>query len=415
MLGFLRRSCAAAKPLFRRATLTLWSGLAVSATGDEVYRAALIWLAVREFGGSAALLSSLEAATILLFALVVGRLIDGRDPRQMLVVAEFVRGAVMVLLLIVTYLGEASFTVFAVTAVLIASQRAITYPSVQACIPRTVEDVSSLTKVNAFFDATLRLARIAGPSVIGLLAALVQVPFFFAISAVACFLSSAAAAVLGRVAGFRRMPHHEAAGRGQPMERLSIAAIVKSVPGTRQMLVAYGVVNGIWVVAVPTGVAILLTAAGRIETYGIVMAVYGGANLFGTLLLTFLSKLSAGALFYIGAAVQGIGIISMGIGWLILPGSHLLLATGAAVTAIGGPFLDVGISTTVQSRFALADVARVSRYRLVCVWGSVLVASAASAHLFDVVGAPLVIVGCGLIALGCGALGAVRRSSGSAR
>ena len=411
MPGFLRRSYAAAKPLFRRATLTLWSGLAVSATGDEVYRAALIWLAVREFGGSAALLSSLEAATILLFALVVGRMIDGRDPRQMLVVAEFFRGAVMVLLLVVTYLGEASFTVFAVTAVLIASQRAIIYPAVQACIPRTVEDVSSLTKVNAFFDATLRLARIAGPSFIGLLAALVQVPFFFAISALACFSSSAAAAVLGRVAGFQRTPDHDDASRGQPIEQRSVAAIVKSVPGMRQMLVAYGIVNGIWVVAVPTGVAILLTASGRIETYGIVMAVYGGANLFGTLALTLLSRLSSGALFYIGATVQGIGIISMGAGWLILPGSHVLLAVGAAVTAIGGPFLDVGISTTVQSRFALDDIARVSRYRLICVWGSVLVASAASAHLFDVFGAPLVIVGCGLIALGCGAVGAFRHPS----
>ena len=413
MLGFLRRSCVAAKPLFRRATLTLWSGLAVSATGDEVYRAALIWIAVSEFGGSAALLSSLQAATILLFALVVGRLIDGRDPRQMIVVAEAFRGAVMVLLLIVTYLGEASFAVFAVTAVLIASQRAIIYPAVQACIPRTVEDLSSLTKVNAFFDATLRLARIAGPSLIGLLAALVQVPFFFAISALACFSSAAAAAVLGRVAGFQRMPHRDATSLGQPADRRSIAAIVKSVPGTRQMLVAYGAVNGIWVVAVPTGIAMLLEASGRIETYGIVMAVYGDANLFGTLALALLSRLSSSTLFYIGATIQGIGIIAMGIGWLILPGSHLLLAVGAAVTAVGGPFLDVGVSTTVQSRFALGDIARVSRYRLICVWGAVLVASATSARLFDVVGAPLVIVGCGLIALGCGALGAVRRPSGS--
>jgi hypothetical protein len=232
MRGFLRRSFAAAKPLARRATLTLWSGLAVSATGDEVYRAALIWLAVRHFGGNAALLSSLEAATILLFAVVVGRLIDNRDPRQMLIVAEFFRGGVMVVLLIVTSLGEASFTVFAVTAVLIASQRAIIYPAVQACIPRTVEDASSLTKVNAFFDATLRLARIAGPSFIGLLAAVTPVPWFFAISAFACFSSSAAAAVLGRVAGFQRMPHHDDVERGQPPSRRNVAAIVKSVPGT---------------------------------------------------------------------------------------------------------------------------------------------------------------------------------------
>jgi hypothetical protein len=44
------------------------------------------------------------------------------------------------------------------------------------------------------------------------------------------------------------------------------------------------------------------------------MAVYGGANLLGTLALTLLSRLSSSALFYIGATVQGIGIISMGIG-----------------------------------------------------------------------------------------------------
>jgi MFS family permease len=413
MPGLLRRSLSAVKPLVRRATLTLWSGLAVSATGDEVYRAALIWLAVRDFGGNAALLSSLEAATILLVALVVGRLIDRRDPRQMLVFAEAFRGGVMVLLLAMTYLGEASFAVFAVTAVLIASQRAITYPAVQACIPRTVDDVSSLTKVNAFFDATLRLARIAGPSFIGLLAAVVPVPWFFAISAFACFSSSVAAAALGKVAGFRPMPHHDAVESGRPTDRRSVASIVRNVAGTHQMLATYGAINGVWVVAVPTGVALLLTGAGRIETYGIVMAVYGGANLLGTLILTLVSRLSSHWLFYIGATVQGLGIVSMGAGWLLVPGSHLLLALGAAITAIGGPFLDVGISTTIQSRFALTDIARVSRYRLIFVWGSVLVASAVSTPLFDMFGASPVIVGCGLVALGFGAFGAFRQFSGN--
>ncbi|MBN9541894.1 MAG: MFS transporter [Alphaproteobacteria bacterium] len=409
MRGFLHRSYAAAKPLVRRATLTLWSGLAASATGDEVYRAALIWLAVRQFGGNAALLSSLEAATILLFALVVGRLIDRHDPRQMLVVAELFRGSVMIALLILTSLGEASFAAFAVAAVLIASQRAITYPAIQACIPRTVEDVSSLTKVNAFFDATLRLARIAGPSFIGLLAASVAVPWFFAISAVACFSSSLAAAALGKVGGFRAMPHYDGS-TSRPADRRKVAAIVKDVPGTHRMLATYGAINGVWVVAVPTGVALLLTASGRIETYGIVMAVYGGANLLGTLILAFLSRLSSHRLFYIGATVQGLGIVSVGIGWLLFPGSLLLLALGAAVTAIGGPFLDVGISTTIQSRFALHEVARVSRYRLIFVWGSILVASAASAPLLDTFGAAPVIVGCGAIAAGVGLLGALRRA-----
>ena len=103
----------------------------------------------------------------------------------------------------------------------------------------------------------------------------------------------------------------------------------------------------------------------------------------------------------------------MGAGWLLLPGSHLLLALSAAVTAIGGPFLDVGISTTIQSRFALTDIARVSRYRLIFVWGSVLVASAVSAPLFDMFGASPVIVGCGLVALGFGSFGAFRQLSGN--
>lgn len=411
MRGFLRRTCAAAKPLARRATLTLWSGLAVSATGDEVYRAALIWLAVRQFGGDAALLSSLEAATILLVALGIGRLIDGRDPRQMLVAAEIFRGSVMAALLVLTSLGTASFVVFAAAAVLIASQRAIIQPAVQACIPRTVDDVSALTKVNAFFDATLRLARIAGPSFIGLLAAVMAAPWFFAIGAVACFASSLAAVALGRVADFQPMPRDEAPRHGPSVNRRKVAAIVRDVPGTHQMLATYGVINGVWVVAVPTGIALLLTASGSIESYGIVMAVYGAANLFGTAILALLSRHATHRLFYIGATVQGLGIVFLGAAWLLAPGSLSLLAVAAAITALGGPFLDVGISTTIQSRFALHDIARVSRYRLIFVWGSILVASALSAPLFDTFGAAPVIVGCGLIAMGFGALGGLRQLS----
>jgi hypothetical protein len=82
----------------------------------------------------------------------------------------------------------------------------------------------------------------------------------------------------------------------------------------------------------------LLAQSGRIETYGIVMAVYGGANLLGTLFLALLSRLSSHWLFYIGATVQGIGIISMGAGWLMAPGSHLPLAIGGQSLPSAVPF-----------------------------------------------------------------------------
>jgi MFS family permease len=68
------------RPLKDRAVATVWSGLAASAIGADLFRVAVIWLAVDIAGNLAGLLTAAQYATMLVVGLTSGAVADRWRP-----------------------------------------------------------------------------------------------------------------------------------------------------------------------------------------------------------------------------------------------------------------------------------------------------------------------------------------------
>ena len=80
-------------PLRHPPLAALVGALALVEVGAHVGNFALVWLAVQLVGDKASYLQSAQNATVILGALLGGRLLDARDPRGVLVGAYLLRGS----------------------------------------------------------------------------------------------------------------------------------------------------------------------------------------------------------------------------------------------------------------------------------------------------------------------------------
>ena len=76
----------------------LWGGLALSAVGDQLYVVALSWIAVGVLGPAAGYLSALGAAAVLITALIGGHWADCCEQRTLMMSADLIRAAALIVL-----------------------------------------------------------------------------------------------------------------------------------------------------------------------------------------------------------------------------------------------------------------------------------------------------------------------------
>src|ERR1700733_16017487 len=83
------------RPLRGRSMALLWSGLSLSAIGDQLYSVALTWIAVGVLGANAGYLTALQAGIVLLAVLGIGRWADRWDSRSSMIGADLCRAGVL--------------------------------------------------------------------------------------------------------------------------------------------------------------------------------------------------------------------------------------------------------------------------------------------------------------------------------
>src|SRR3569833_1451781 len=98
------------KALRERSIALLWGGQWLSSIGDEIYRVALIWLAVGLIGADAGYLSAAQSAALLLLTLIGGD--AARALIELLPVAAFYLGGVTLPVLFATALGLSALSAF---------------------------------------------------------------------------------------------------------------------------------------------------------------------------------------------------------------------------------------------------------------------------------------------------------------
>jgi len=355
------------RPLANPAVARLWAALAVAAVGDELFKVALVWLAVEALGERAAYVNAISSAALLVAAALGGRFLDDRDPRSVMIATGIIRSLGVLIPVVVVLSGGSVILGFAAAAIIVAGARGQFDPSMQASLPRLARSPAELLAVNGLADGTVRLARLVGPALAGPLAALIPILHFFSANAV---LMTAAWLLL---LGLPRLPPREAGPR-ELRGLLASLTFVRRAGALPVMLLASMVTNACWIASITFGLALVVQqreptflGIGGIGAYSLLIALYGFANIASNLFHASRPEPPSFRRAYLG---QGLGSVGMGLiaaaiaaspTGLLLPA----LALACMIIALGGPIHDLRLLTLIQGSGPTATVASVFRVRII--------------------------------------------------
>jgi hypothetical protein len=404
-------------PLGNPVIARLWVALSVFTMGDELYRVALVWLAVGIVGRQAGYLGAMQSACMLLGAAFGGALAAAASQRRAMSIFLVV-GAVCVLVPPVAWeAGYPSFAALMVPAVAVSLMRAQLEPAIQGHLPVLVASRDLLFATNGLIDGVRRMARITGPLIAAALAAVFAVHDLFFVYAAALLL---AAYLLLRVGD--ALPVRE--GRSDGGFVLGVR-IVRSERALRGVLGLKSVTDGCWVVVIGHALPLTIEQSGAswlgisgVAAYGTGLAAYGISNIFSNIVIVSIAPSLSAPRMVAGLVLMGTGLGAMGLGALLAPEPLLLpaLYAGLALAALGGPMCDIPLAMRIQlaggPSAPRAAAASVHRVRMFMTFGGIMIASLLSPGLFGVFGVAQTMLGTGILCTGISmaALVLVRRA-----
>ncbi len=404
-------------PLRNPSTALLWSGLSLSAIGDQLYAVALGWIGVGILGENAGYLTSLQSLVLLLAVLGIGRWSDRWEQRRAMIGADLVRAAIL-LGIVAAWLigGTPSATGLVIAIIVLALGQSVFQPALQTVLPGVVADSAMLPAANGLLDATDRSARLIGPGLVGVLAAVVPTVHFLTIDAVSFILSATALLWIGRLRPGLATPR---ATSREPAWRGVLRGIraLRSHPLLGYYLKATGLVNGAWYAlfyfTLPLAIAqrgIHGPGGAGLGAYGLVISAYGSTNLAATLIFgSRIMPTRPQFQMFGGGIITGAGMMLMGPA-LLLPPDWVLpgLMASAAVSAFGGPMKDIPMAVLRQTRIRPADLAAAVRAYMAATSSGALLALLLVPSLIAAAGVLPVILGCGAIVIAVGATALIR-------
>ncbi len=291
--------------LRRRDFGLLWSGATVSALGDGMSFVALVWLLI-ERGGTptdVGWLAAVYTGPVVVGGVAAGVILDRFDPRRVLALDNTIRGLAVVSIPIASALGGLTTA----QLFLVAAVYGLLFMTSVAGIPRLGEP-EELVTANAMESISYGIAGLAGPTIAGVVIALLGAPVVLALDGVTYAIFVACLLAMRREPGRVRVsagpvpastsgsaPSPTTAGEGRAAEPAT--ALGGGVgPAIRFILAAPAIVT-------ITVMYMCLNTAGGIAT--VVIPIYardvlgGGATTYGLLL----SALTAGEL---------VGLIAVG-------------------------------------------------------------------------------------------------------
>jgi DHA3 family macrolide efflux protein-like MFS transporter len=392
-------------PLRQRPIALLWGGQVLSSIGDQIYRVAIVWMAVSLIGTNAGLLPAAEAASILLFGTFVGVWADRWDHRTTMIWADAIRCAIVLLPPVLAYFSGFSIWALFPVAIVAAALEALFEPSLRALIPAVVPDASLAQAANGLMDTTLRIAFVVGPAIVAGLGRVIPTIHFFTFDAATFALSALS------VWAIRPSRAPEVSGlmpnRAESLTRSITAAIraINAYPILRFEMFGTSIVWGLWNLCFTLGLALLIRQrwGGGIGAYGLAVSAYGIGNVLSALIVGSLRIERPGRFLFGGWLFMGIGFAG-----LAVSANMHTLAVAAAVSAIGGPMEDLAFVGMLQSGCETVDIARVYRFRMVVGNASYLFFFLLSPVIFKFLSVPLVMGLSAVAIFSCGIAGIAR-------
>lgn len=312
-LGLLRR------PAFRRFFLAI----TISELGDAFQYIALMWFAL-EAGGPLGVIAVRLADSVpaLLFGLHGGVVADRFDRKRTMIVADLIRGAVLVPVALGGLAGELPLVALVAAAFVLTSASSYFAPAYGALLPALV-DRDNVQQANGLVRASGDALAVGGWALSALLLTVLPLSAFFALNA-ASFFISAGLLVGVRVAALELQP-----GRPRILEGISaLRPLPVLAAGVCVLTVTVTISSGTWIVGVPE---LVRSELGRgAAAFSLVAAGYA------------LGSISAGiALTRFGVRRKALGSI---LAWFAcLPGYALFAVAGSIGVAIAGGVL-VGLA-----------------------------------------------------------------------
>jgi MFS family permease len=202
--------------LKNRALSKLLGGEFISGIGDWLYLVALLIVIYEQSDHDAVLLGIVGAARVLPYVVLsvpAGIAADRFDRRMILIVTDLARGAIMVVLAVLSLVPEPPLIAFVALSILATCFSSFFYPAIGALIPSLVKDESELGPANSAWASLDNFAFVIGPALAGILIGLGGIFAAFVLNA-ASFL--VIAAVLWTLPGKAASAAAAPAGDGAP-------------------------------------------------------------------------------------------------------------------------------------------------------------------------------------------------------
>ncbi|MET0746513.1 MAG: MFS transporter [Microvirga sp.] len=391
------------RPLEDRRIAFLWSAQLLAATAAEFYMVAVIWIASSLIGRDAGYVSAMQAAALLVGSLCGGIVTDRWKHGSTMIGVSLVRAFLLLVLSGAAAFGFMSLPLLASVAGLVALATATYDPALQATLPVLAPQSEKRHAVNGLFDATRRMARILGPSLIALVNGLVPIGQFFTITAGGFVL--AAVSVRAGLKG---------AALPEPSPGTGLPAVADAVVGglraiRRHTVMHFGLLadfigNVTWSMGILLGMALYLreTSTDPLTDYGLMMSAYGIGNLAANLALAGRQPKRPILWLVISKVTFGAGVLLLPFapdrGWLM---------AFAALAAVNGPFENLALLHIIQHDFPPQRIAQVYRLQMCAVFGGLLAGYLAGPGLFGIFGLGPIITAVGAATLLTGLVGLV--------
>jgi len=403
------------KPLIHRPIALLWTGQVLAATGSEFYMVAVVWVAADLIGQDAGYLSALQAGGLLAGSLFGGVVTDRWRHGTTMITADLMRAALVLVLSVAGLFHAMTLPLLVAIAGSVSLMTASFDPSLQATLPRLAPDPILRHATNGLFDATKRMARIVGPSLIAVVNGVLPTGQFFTVTAATFILSALAVRAVTR-----RLPvepvHRREAGA---------AAVVDSVIGGFRAVRGHPVVifgllsnligNATWAIGFLLGMVLYLrqTSDDPLTSYGMMMMAYGIGNMAMNLVLASMGPGRPAVRLVASRIIFGLGI-------LLLPLGHgqVWLMAVAGFAALNGPLGDLSMLHLLQTCFPPHRLAQVWRMQMCVIFTGMFLAYLVAPALFGRFGLAPVIIASGAASMASGFAGLGffiwRRSAASA-
>lgn len=292
--------------------LMLLGGQGISAFGDALSLTALplLVLAITGSGIAMGIVGVLNTIPDLVFGLIAGVIADRSDRRLMILGADFGRALLTALIPLSIFLGGPTIAVILLIAAPMSMLRALFLAAYTAAMPSLVGR-PLLGRATSTLETVYSLSFVVGPSVAGLLAAVVGYGPTIAVDALSFLASSLAMALI-------RRPLQERQVRPPLDLRAEIREGIAYIAGHPTLRLTYFVTRQLG----------LSTA-----TFGLLLSVNGVGYLLGALGMNRLKVRSAGRLMLVGTAVEAIAMIVAVNGQVLvlMPAAFVVGAASASV------------------------------------------------------------------------------------